>query len=225
MTFDWGYAGSILPLLLNATVVTIAATFGGFVLALIAGLGLALLRLSRWPLVSRIATLYVDFIRGTPLLIQLFFVFFVLPQYGLTFDPFVTGVVGLGMNYSAYTAEVYRAGIQDVPKGQWEAATAISLGRTRTWAGIILPQAIPPMVPVLGNYLLAMYKDSPLLATITVQELLGVALAQASTSFRYLEPLTIVGLIFLTLSYPSALLLRQAGNRMRSHDVRPSPLY
>lgn len=208
MTFDVDYAMDILPMLLNATVVTFQATIWGMALAIVGGLLLAVLRMSRLRPVSAVAAGYIEFVRSTPLLTQLFFLFYILPIYGLTLDAFTTGVLGLGLHYSSYTAEVYRGGIQGVPRGQWEAATALNLSPLRTWRLVVLPQAIPPVIPALGNYLVSMFKDTPLLATITVLELLGVALTEAGRSFRYLEPITIVGAIFLALSFPSALLVR-----------------
>lgn len=213
MTFDADYALSILPMLLNATVVTFQATAWGMTFAIIGGLLLAILRMSRFRMVSGLAGFYIEFVRSTPLLTQLFFLFYILPLYGLTLDAFTTGVVGLGLHYSSYTAEVYRGGIQGVARGQWEAATALNLSPLRTWRLVVLPQAIPPVIPALGNYLVGMFKDTPLLATITVLELFGVAIAEAGITFRYLEPMTIVGAIFLALSFPSALFVRSLERR------------
>lgn len=213
MTFDVDYALRILPMLLNATVVTFQATILGMAFAVVGGLVLAILRLSRLRAVSALAGFYIEFVRSTPLLTQLFFLFYILPLYGLTLDAFATGILGLGLHYSSYTAEVYRGGIQGVPRGQWEAATALNLSPLRTWRLIVLPQAIPPVIPALGNYLVSMFKDTPLLATITVLELFGVAIAEAGITFRYLEPMTIVGLIFLALSFPSALFVRSLERR------------
>ena len=209
MNFDYAYAFEILPQLLLATIITFEATLGGMALALVLGLGLALMRLSRFGPLDHTARGIIAFVRGTPLLIQLYFLFYILPLYGIRFDPLLTGIIGLGMHYASYLAEVYRAGIQAVPKGQWEAAVALNLSRLDVWKRIVLPQAIPPMIPVFGNYLIAMFKDTPLLATITVLELLGTAQVEAALSYRYFEPYTIVGLIFLALSLPSAWLVRR----------------
>jgi polar amino acid transport system permease protein len=209
VNFDFGYALEILPGLLRATLITIQATIGGMAIALVLGLGLAIARLSSSLYLSVPATAIVEFIRGTPLLVQLFVLFFVLPRYGIEMSPLVTGITGLGLHYSSYTAEVYRSGILSVPREQWEAASALSHSSWHTWTRIILPQAIPPMVPALGNYFIGMYKDTPLLAIITVQELLGTALADASRSFRYFEPITLVGLIFLVLSLISSNVVRR----------------
>jgi polar amino acid transport system permease protein len=175
MPFDFEYARSILPLLLKASVITIEATLVSFAIALIGGLILALALRARLPLISWAVWGMAQFIRSTPLLMQVYFLFFVLPAFGITMPPFVTGVVGLGIHYSCYIAEVYRAGLESVPKGQWEAAVALNYSKGRAMAAIILPQAVPPMVPVLANYMIAMFKDTPILASITVIELMQTA--------------------------------------------------
>jgi polar amino acid transport system permease protein len=208
MKFDFHFALEILPLLLRGAVVTVEATFGGMALALVIGLLLAVGRMSKLRPIGILCLCYIQFMRNTPLLVQLYFVFYVLPLFGLTFDALATGIVGLGLNYSAYIAEVYRAGIEGVPSGQWEASTALGLSPRHTWTRIVLPQAIPPMVPVLGNYLIGMFKDTPLLATITIPEMFGAAEQIAGVTYRYNEPYTLVGLIFLLLSYPASLAVR-----------------
>jgi polar amino acid transport system permease protein len=206
MLFDPNYAFNIvLPILLGGVVVTLGATLGGMVFALIGGLFLAVVRMSRTRVLSTLAFSYVQIIRTTPLLIQLYFLFYVLPKYGLTLSPLLTGIVGLGNHYATYTSEVYRAGIQSVLRGQWEAATALNLSARRTWLAVILPQAIPPILPPLGNYAIGMFKDTALLFTITVPELMGAAIFESGRTYRFFEPLTLVGLIYTALSYASAL--------------------
>jgi polar amino acid transport system permease protein len=217
VNFDAGYAQDILPTLLKAAITTLEATLGGMVIALVLGLGLAVLLLSRIRPVAWTARAAMEFVRGTPLLIQLFFLFYVLPEIGVSGSALMTGIVGLGVHYATYTAEVYRAGIQNVPRGQWEAAVALNIAPRDTWVRIVLPQAIRPMVPALGNYLVAMFKETPLLATITVLELLGTAQNEAATSYRYFESYTLVGLIFLALSIPAAMLVRRLEGRRERH--------
>jgi len=197
--FDWAYAWEILPDLLRGFMVTVQVTLLGMLLALILGLVWAVLIRSR-RLVRLPVFWFVQFIRSTPLLVQIFFLFFVLPDFGLVMSPLVAGVLALGLHYSTYTAEVYRAGIEGVPRGQWEAARALNLSRRHTWRAIILPQALPPVIPALGNYLIAMFKDTPMLAAITVLELLQTAKLTGSEHFRYLEPLTLAGVLFLIVS-------------------------
>jgi polar amino acid transport system permease protein len=209
MIWDWHFAGKILPDLLRGLVVTVEATLLGYAVALVLGLVWAVLRRSPSRIVGQVVHWVVEFIRSTPLLVQLFFLFFALPSLGLTFSALVTGVVGLGLHYSSYTSEVYRAGIADVPAGQWEAATALNLPRRRVWFGVVLPQAVRKVIPTLGNYLIAMFKDSPLLLAITVPEMLHSAYDVGARSLRFLEPMTIVGVLFVIVSVLSSLLLRR----------------
>jgi len=208
MAWSWSFAWEILPAILRGLVVTVEAVILGMSLALVIGLGWAMLRISGLPFLSPAARWLVEFIRSTPLLVQLYFLFFVLPQTGISASPLVTGIVGLGLHYSSYTAEVYRAGIESVPRGQWEAARALGFSRARVWRSVVLPQAIPPVIPALGNYLVAMFKDTPLLAAITVMEMLQVAKLVGAETFRYLEPMTLVGVIFLVLSLVSSRFVR-----------------
>lgn len=202
--FDWSFALEILPTLGSALIVTIQATLLGMLVAVTLGLVLAMLRRSRLRVVSLPVAFVIEFVRSTPLLVQMYFLFYVLPLTGLRMSPLATGIIALGLHYATYCAEVYRAGIEAVPKGQWEAATALNLSRWRTAVDVVLPQAIPPVVPALGNYLVAMFKDTPLLSAITVVELLQQSKMIGSTTFRYTEPLTLVGLLFLALSLVAA---------------------
>ena len=193
---------------------TVQATVLGMIVALALGLVWAILRRSSTPAISWLAASSVEFVRSTPLLVQIYFLFYVLPNFGFTFSPLVTGVVALGIHYSAYTAEVYRAGIDNVPKAQWEAAMALNLSRFDALKSIILPQAIPPMIPAMGNYLLSMFKETPILAAITVHELLQAAKLIGADTFRYLEPFTIVGIVFLAVSLVSARLVKHLESRL-----------
>jgi polar amino acid transport system permease protein len=214
MIWDNKFAISILPDLLRGLWVTVQVTLAGTVIALLLGLVVAVARFSRIPVLCHLLSFYVQFVRGTPLLIQAYCAFFILPLYGVSFSPLVTGIVVIGINYSAYTAEVYRSGIEDVPRGQWEAAVALNLPSGATWTRIILPQAVRSVIPVLGNYLIQMFKDSAVLSAITVFELLAQAQAIGSNNFRYLEPLTIAGLLFLLVSYPASQIIRRLERRL-----------
>jgi len=207
--WNWGFVLEILPRLLGGLVVTVEATLGGFVIAIVLGLLLALGRRSENPWISQPIGAIVEFIRSTPLLVQLFFFFFVLPRYGIRLPAFLVGTVALGLHYGTYTSEVYRAGIDAVDRGQWEAATALNFSPLRVWTGIILPQAIPPMYPALGNYLIGMFKESAQLLAITVTELMLTARVIGTETFRFLEPITMAGLLYFLISYPSALLVQR----------------
>ncbi len=203
MIWDWAFAWQILPTLADAALVTIEATILGYAIALVGGLLLALLRRSPSRLVAWPAAGLVEFVRSTPLLVQLFFLYFGLPEFGIRLSPFATGVIGLGLHFSTYTSEVYRSGIDGVAAGQWEAAKALNFSAYRKYRNIVLPQAVPPVVPVLGNYLVGMFKDSTLLSSIAVLELLQVAKIIGSDTFKYMEPLTIIGVFFIIMSLVS----------------------
>lgn len=214
MIWDWGFAISIIPFLLEGLWVTVQITLAGTAIALVLGLFVAVVRYTGIPVIRQLLSFYILFIRGTPLLVQAYFAFYVLPAYGVKFSPLITGIIVIGINYSAYTAEVYRAGIQSVPRGQWEAATALSLPTRQRWQYVVLPQAVRDVIPALGNYLVQMFKDSAILSAITVFELLNHATAIGSSSYRYLEPLTLAGLLFLLVSYPAAKLIRRLEIRL-----------
>ncbi|MCP2338159.1 ectoine/hydroxyectoine ABC transporter permease subunit EhuD [Actinomadura rupiterrae] len=213
MNWDWHYSGQVIPDLLDGLRVTIIATIFGYLIALVLGLVWALLRRSPSRVLNQAVRWVTEFIRSTPLLVQLFFIFYVLPAWGVTLGALTAGIVGLGVHYSTYTAEVYRAGIDDVPRGQWEASRALNLPRRRVWFAVILPQAVRRIIPTLGNYLIALFKDTPFLLGITVVELLGSAYDAGAHSLKYLEPITVAGLFFIAVSVVSSLALRRLEHR------------
>lgn len=213
--WDWEYAVDIIPALLRGLQVTFQATVLGSLLAFSLGLVLTLLLRTRIRPVTVVVRGFIEFVRSTPLLVQIYFLFFVLPiEFGVTLSALTVGVLALGVHYATYTAEVYRAGIEAVPRGQWEAATALNLPRGRTWAAVILPQAIPRVLPALGNYVISMFKETPLLIGIGILDLVGQAREAGNDTFRYVEPYTLAGLFFLLLSYPSSLLVRRLERRV-----------
>jgi polar amino acid transport system permease protein len=214
ISWDWHYTGKFVPDLVIALFqYTIVVTVLAFVLALVAGLVLALLTRTRNVVVRQVVRWVMEFVRSTPPLVQLFFVFYVLPQLGLTLDAVTCGVLTLGIHYATYTSEVYRAGIEDVPRGQWEAATALSLSTRRTWTSVILPQAIPKVIPAQGNNLISLLKDVPILVSIAVPELLFQAFSAGNQTLSYLEPLTVAGVLFLAVSIPASILVRRLERR------------
>lgn len=205
---------SIVPILLIGMKITILATLFGFLIAMILGLVFALLRgvplrIVAWPI-----AVIVEFVRDTPLLIQLYFLYYILPDYGVTLPALQTGIITLGIQYSAYTSEVYRAGIEAVPRGQREAARALNLSSWRLYRDVIVPQAIPRIVPALANYLVSIIKDTPILSAITVLEMLGAAKIVGDRTFRYLLPLTLVGILFLILTAITAAAVRYLEKRL-----------
>ncbi len=204
--FDWrwDFTWEILPRLLVATGNTLMAAGFGYAIAVVLGLVFALAQ--RTP--SRVLTLIVreviEFIRSTPLVLQIFFVFYVGPQFGLRLSPWTAGMIAIGLHYAAYLSEVYRGGLESVPKGQWEAATSLNLSTSRTYFRVIIPQALPPSLAGMGNYLVGIFKDTPMLSVIGVAELMHTANAIGSETYRFLEPYTLVGIIFLAISLPTA---------------------
>ncbi|MEV3992767.1 ectoine/hydroxyectoine ABC transporter permease subunit EhuD [Streptomyces sp. NPDC049837] len=214
MTWDWSAVADFMPRFWDGLLVTLQVLVLGslisFTLGLVWAAGFrAPSRLVRWPV-----NVVTEFIRNTPLLVQLFFLFFVLPEWGVQFSALTTGTLAIGLHYSTYTAQVYRAGIDAVPVGQWEAATALSLPAHRTWFAVILPQALRRIAPALGNYVIAMLKDTPLLAGISVLELLQQSRLESASTFQYTEPLTVVGVAFVLIAYPASLFVRSLERRL-----------
>lgn len=208
MEWDWAFVAEIMPALLSGLKLTLIISLLAAIVAALLGLAFAIARRSPVKAIARPVAWFVEFIRGTPLLVQLYFIFYVLPDAGIVLSPLVAGVIGMGLHYATYTAEVYRAGIENVARGQWEAARATNLTVRQTWAHVIIPQAVPPMIPALANYLIAMFKETPLLSAITVLELMNQAKSVANSSYRYIEPITLVGVFFLAMSLVSVVILR-----------------
>lgn len=208
--WSWERAAEVLPLLLNGFKTTLLATVLGTMIAVVLGLVIAVIRRvlpswASWPVV-----LAAEFVRMTPLVVQLVFVYLLLPHVGAL----TIGVAVLGVHYATYMAEVYRAGIDSVPAGQWEAAHALSLPRVRTWRAIIIPQAIRSTLPALGNYAISMFKETPFLFAITVVEMVTAAQQYGGRVFAYTEAFTLAGLIFLAASYPTSLLIRRLETKL-----------
>ncbi len=202
--WQWGLVWELAPRFVDATGKTLFAAGGGYGIAVV--LGLVFLAMQRVPLPAvRVATReFVELIRSTPLLLQIFFVYYVGPQFGLILAPWTAGLIAIGVHYGAYLSEVYRGGIESVPKGQWEAARAINLPTVTAYRRIVLPQALPPAIAGMGNYLVGIFKDTPMLSVIGVAELMHTATTIGAESYRYLEPYTMVGAIFLAISLPAA---------------------
>ena len=199
MGIDLIYIIEILPALLKAMLVTLRIAISGYLLAFILGLLIAMIRVSGNVFLSRLLLMFTEFIRLTPILVQLFFFYYVLPEVGIKLPAEPTGIIVLGLHYSTFTAEVFRSGILAIPKGQWEVSNTLCLPFYIKWFKIILPQSIRPMIPALGNYLIQLFKEVPLLSTITVYELLNTANLIAGETFRYFEVLSIVAILFFLI--------------------------
>ena len=212
--FRWDFAYEIFPALIRATGNTILAAGIGYLIAVFVGLVFLLGQKTSSRILNMITREIVEFIRSTPLLIQLFFVYFVLPQFGITLSAWVCGMLTIGLHFGTYLCEVYRGALEAVPKAQWEACRALNFSNAYAYRRIILPQAFPIAIPGMGNYLVGIFKDTPLLSTIGVAELFHAATAVGGYNYRYLEPYTMVGVIFLTLSIPAAMWVRRLEKRV-----------
>ena len=193
------------PDLLRGTAITVFLTVASMALALIFGLALALARLSSAPFLRLPARIFVEIIRGSPLLLQLFYIFYVFPFFGIRLARIEAGILGLAINYGAYLSEVFRAGIQAVGYGQWEAAQALGMRRRTTMRLVILPQAFRIVVPPVGNYFISLFKDTALVSTISIAELIFTGQLIAADTFKYLQVYSIIFVIYLAISYPASL--------------------
>lgn len=215
MPFSWDFVWQIVPPLLQAAGISFAVTAGGYIAALLVGAILFGLMRAPWHGVRRVGHGVLEVVRSTPLLIQAYFIFFILPEYGVVLSALTTGVVALGLYHGAYTAEAYRAGLESVPAGQWDAANSLQFSRLGTYRYIIIPQIIPPITPVLGNTFITMLKDSSILSAVAVPELMFVANDLGSQQFRYTEPITLAALIYLVMSLFFAAILYRFERRLR----------
>ena len=202
-----------LPILLKGAVVTLQVTVGSFVLSSLIGLVFALMMVSKVRSVALFAIGVVNVIRGLPIIVQLFYIYFVLPDFGIQLTAMQAGVIGLGIAYSAYQAENFRAGIQAIHQGQIEAAESIGMRGPMIMRRVVLPQALRIALPPYGNTLVMMLKDSSLVSTITVAEMTRQGQLIASSTFQNMTVYTLVALLYLLMSLPLVYGLR----RMEQH--------
>jgi polar amino acid transport system permease protein len=203
-----------MPDLLMGTGITCMLTVVSMSIALVLWLVIALARYDRKRWYTYIpATCLVELFRGTPLLLQLFYLFYVLPDIGLRIPAIPTAIIGLSLNYGCYLSEVYRSGIEAIEKSQWEAAAALSLPMSITWRHIVLPPAVRIVIPALGNYFIGLFKDTSLVSTIAVTDLLFSGTLIAAQNFQYFGVFTAVALIYLAISLPAS----QGVRRLERH--------
>ena len=200
---------SALPFLLEGAEVTLVLSAVSLAVGLVLGILAALARLSRFRPLRVFAQAYVDIIRGTPLLVQLFLIYYGLPELGIQIDAFPAAVIGLGMNYGAYLAEVFRGGLLSVDRGQWEAARSLGMRPGPMIRSIILPQAVRVALPGVGNYAISMLKDTALASTVTVNELLRQAQLQVAISFNSFQIYLVVAAMYLIMSFPLTLVVKR----------------
>nr|WP_321986221.1 ABC transporter permease subunit [uncultured Lichenicoccus sp.] len=205
---------SFLPLIARAAGLTLVVSACAMVLAVVLGLILAVTRRYGPRPLAFLAMLYVEIVRGTPLLIQILFIFYGLPGLGIRLDPFLAGVVALGLNYGAYEAENYRAGLQSVPLGQVEAAVALNMTQMQAVRHVVVPQAFRLVVPVMTNDFISLLKDSSLVSVITLTELSSTYVRLSTTYFDYLGTGLLIGAAYLLLGLPFVHLARLAERRL-----------
>ena len=209
----WHDSVEFLPILLNGVALTIIVTIGSLVLSTILGMVWALMRVSGIGLLSGLSAALINVIRGIPIIVLLFYLYFVMPDLGITLTALQAAILGLGIAYSAYQAENFRAGIEAIDKGQIEAAQAIGMGWWLTMRRVVLPQAVRIVLPPYGNVMIMMLKDSSQASTITVAELALQGKLIASSTFKNTSVFTMVALMYLTMSIPLILLVRHFEKR------------
>ncbi|MDQ2101177.1 amino acid ABC transporter permease [Azospirillum isscasi] len=215
MTLDFAPVWGGLPELLKGTVVTIEVTAAAFLLSAVLGLLVGIIRLNpARRVLYGIASAYVAFIRGTPLLVQLFLLFFGLPQFGILLPAWLCGVIGLGIYSGSYVSEVVRGAIQSIDRGQMEAARSLGMSYREAMWEVVLPQAFRRMLPPLGNETIALIKNSALVSLLTIDDVMREGQRIISTSFRALEVYIAVALIYFILTNAATWILRQLEKRM-----------
>lgn len=213
MPFDVSFALSTVPKIAGALGTTLVVAAASCVGASLLGFGMETARRSGRAM-RYLMRFAIDFIRSTPLLVQLYFFFFVLPVYGIKLPAVLIGIIAMSIYYSGYLAEVFKAGIDGVKPGQFEAAQALGLSRLLTVMLVIAPQMLRNIAAPMGNYFIGIFKSTPYLAAIAVYESFGVALDIASDTFRYNEPLVVVGIIYLAIALILAFLVRRLEERL-----------
>jgi His/Glu/Gln/Arg/opine family amino acid ABC transporter permease subunit len=213
LTIRWGLLREVMPLLLRGAMMTLYLTALTLLIGAPAGLLVALVRLSRFRPLVLLATVYVEVIRGTPLLMQIFVTYYVLPAVGVSLPPVVAGVLALSINAAAYISEIFRAGIQSIDRGQTEAAQAVGMDYVGTMRWVILPQTIQRVLPPLTNEAVALLKDSSLVSIMALDELMRVGRGLSSSTGSPVTILTAVALLYLAMTLPLTYLVRQLERR------------
>ncbi len=196
-----------MPILMQGVRLTIIVAAGSLVLSTVLGLVWALMRVSGIRILSGIALVFITFIRGIPIIVQLFYIYFVLPDFGITLSALQASIIGLGVAYSTYQAENFRAGIEAIDHGQVEAAQSLGMGWAMTMWRVVLPQAVRIVLPPYGNIMIMMLKDSSQASTITVAELALQGKLIASSTFKNVSVFTLVAMLYLCMSIPLIILV------------------
>ncbi|RNB87677.1 amino acid ABC transporter permease [Brevibacillus fluminis] len=215
---DFSLVTEFIPFLLKASLMTLELSIVSIILGLLLGLVAALMKISTIKPLVWLADLYIWVIRGTPMLVQLFLVYFGLPQFGIELGPFTSAVIALGINSGAYIAEIYRGGMLSIPKGQTEAAQSLGMNYGTIMKRIILPQAFRVSIPALGNQAISMLKDSSLASLVTVSELMMVSQRFAATNYAFFEFYIVAALLYLLLTTIFSFVLNKIEYRLSVSD-------
>ena len=209
----WRDTVEFFPILMSGVALTIMVTIGSLLLSTVLGMVWALMRVSGIGVLTGFSGGLINVIRGIPIIVLLFYLYFVMPEFGVTLSALQAAILGLGIAYSAYQAENFRAGIEAIDKGQIEAAQAIGMSWWQTMRRVVLPQAVKIVLPPYGNVMIMMLKDSSQASTITVAELALQGKLIASSTFKNTSVFTLVALMYLTMSIPLILLVRHFENK------------
>ncbi|MCK1641442.1 amino acid ABC transporter permease [Bradyrhizobium sp. 157] len=207
MNLDWSIVWQYRWDFLIGVVNTVLMTLVTMLISVPGGLLIMLLRSSRMRVVRGAAILYVELFRAVPLILLVYWIFYVMPRLGAQLPPFLTGVVALSLIVSAYNSETFRAGVNSIRKGQTDAGLALGMSRLQVLAGIVLPQAMRRVLPAFSNTWVSLFKDTSLVSVIAVSELSYVSLQARAQSFRIIEILTAMAVIYWCLGYPQSKLV------------------
>jgi len=215
MNFDWAAIPDMMPALFTGLRVTVLLTFVIMGIALIAALPIALARMAsrRWLRIP--STIYVQVLRGTPVLLQLFYLYYVLPFAGIELNAWTAGIIGMSAAYSAYLSEIYRAGIEAIDRGQTEAALALGMSRVQVMRIVVLPQAFRIVIPPIGNMFVGLFKDTSLLSILTIRELMFQGQLLAATNFRHITIFTVIAILYLAVCWPSAAIIDRLEKKLK----------
>jgi polar amino acid transport system permease protein len=206
----------MMPQLLSGLRVTVLATLVIMAIALVVALPIALARMSHNPLLRLPSTVYVQVLRGTPVLLQLFYLYYVLPFAGIELNAWTAGIIGMSAAYSAYLSEIYRAGIEAIDRGQTEAALSLGMSRVQVMRIVVLPQAFRIVIPPIGNMFVGLFKDTSLLSILTIRELMFQGQLIAATNFRHITIFTVIAVLYLAVCWPSAAIIDRLEKQLKA---------
>jgi polar amino acid transport system permease protein len=221
MGFNWAEVPGMMPELLRGLGVTVLMTIIIMAISMVVALPVAFGRMSANPLLRIPTTIYVQVLRGTPVLLQLFYLYYVLPFAGIRLDPWVAGIIGMSLAYSAYLSEIYRAGIEAIDRGQTEAGLSLGMSRAKVMRIVVLPQAFRITLPPIGNIFIGLFKDTSLLSILTIRELMFEGQVLAATTFQHITIFTVIAVLYLAVCWPSAAVIDHFERQLKGPPKAP----